>query len=658
MTEQWELKQAVQLRHQSHPQSDLFFSSKLGSFVDVPVYARADLDEGSRIVGPAIIAEAYTTTVVTDSFDCRVLPNGFLQLEIKPDKSAASLQELPVFEAESPDDVLCTSERILLQLCWKNLLSAIEEQMQLLVRSAFSPLARESGAIACGVYDLKGRLLVQGSNSSPGLMVSMSSFVQRVLSSPGLAAIMETGDSVAGNGAWAESGRSSDLVAITPCLVEGHVAGFISSTVHTVNFKQGSDSDAIMPASLITKQGNVCDDALHKMASMFDRPSTVTGDAMALLAANEFGQKRLSLLLSERGVQFMTLADHICGASRCAILSCIAQKLGEGSWTNEVSAGVLKGATGKGEQLRLAATLTSFEDGSVDLLLGRASLSKQAGGDSRSPLPSSCVFAAYSRFALISIFGRSIPLNQGVLSAFSVSADGALGQGHRATALAHLVPDLVLGCIAKVLPDEVPAESASLLGRLDIHEHGTASRPKVVAASHVEGGGLGGCAHRDGFNATLFPTSLRSVPVEITEATSSIVFKRKEFIQDSGGAGCFRGGLGLRFEVANAGTADLSFRVRQSHVGISPKAQGRNGGQAGRPPSVHHGDKRAPDAKEFQHLLKGRSVVIETGGGGGYGSPTKRPRTAVLEDVRDGLVSHDAAVRQYGFSKAELKKQL
>jgi N-methylhydantoinase A len=59
------------------------FDGLLGEYKEVPVHWRDDLAPGSRIDGPAIIAEAQTATVVSAAFDARIDRFGHIVLERK-----------------------------------------------------------------------------------------------------------------------------------------------------------------------------------------------------------------------------------------------------------------------------------------------------------------------------------------------------------------------------------------------------------------------------------------------------------------------------------------------------------------------------------------------------------------------------------------------
>ena len=112
-----------------------------------------------------------------------------------------------------------------------------------------------------------------------------------------------------------------------------------------------------------------------------------------------------------------------------------------------------------------------------------------------------------------------------------------------------MLPDVVYGCLDQALPGRVPAEGTSNLWTLNlIAGHGLtgiggeAGTPFMVNSFHS--GGAGARPQQDGLSATPFPSGVRNVPVEATEAITPLVIWRKELRQDSGGVGRQRGGLG------------------------------------------------------------------------------------------------------------------
>jgi N-methylhydantoinase B len=120
-------------------------------------------------------------------------------------------------------------------------------------------------------------------------------------------------------------------------------------------------------------------------------------------------------------------------------------------------------------------------------------------------------------------------------------------------------------------------------------------------------------------------------------------------IRDSGGPGFYRGGLGIRREYVNL--ADARFSIRSTKH-IVP-ANGLSGGNPGRTGDIlinpgRDGEKRLPTRYADYPLKVGDVFRLDTPGGGGYADALEREPGQVLDDVREGLVSPEAAEKQYG----------
>ena len=68
-----------------------------------------------------------------------------------------------------------------IQLAWNRLLAIVEEQAQVLMRTAFSTVVREAGDLSAGVFNLKGEMLAQAVTGTPGHVNSMAESVKKFL---------------------------------------------------------------------------------------------------------------------------------------------------------------------------------------------------------------------------------------------------------------------------------------------------------------------------------------------------------------------------------------------------------------------------------------------------------------------------------------------
>src|SRR6202040_974634 len=166
----------------------------------------------------------------------------------------------------------------------------------------------------------------------------------------------------------------------------------------------------------------------------------------------------------------------------------------------------------------------------------------------------------------------------------------------------------------------------------------------------IVGGGTGARANKDGMSGTTVNQSnARIAPVEIIESEFPTRITRFELIANSGGAGEFRGGLGIRREYLNL--ADARFSIRSMRHIIPPN--GCAGGHDGRGGDIRinpgtPNEQRLPTRYADYPLRAGDTFRLDTPGGGGYGNALRRDPERVLADVREGAVSREAAERDYG----------
>jgi N-methylhydantoinase B len=193
-----------------------------------------------------------------------------------------------------------------------------------------------------------------------------------------------------------------------------------------------------------------------------------------------------------------------------------------------------------------------------------------------------------------------------------------------------------------------PAGSSSIVNVMttDNRTHRT-----VLAAVNPVVGGAGGMPHRDGTNGSGADAAyLKNTPVEVTEAEVPIQVLRYGLLQDSGGAGRWRGGLATAmdfrvFAPNSRVTARNRDRSRFRPWGILGGGPGAPSGFALNPGTDRE---RALGNTDTLTLEPGDVLHIHSPGGGGRGDPLEREAGRVALDVARGYVSTAAALRQYG----------
>jgi N-methylhydantoinase B len=547
-----------------------------------------------------------------------------------------------------------TINEIEVQILWNRLLSVVEEQAQTLVRTAFSTAAREAGDISAGVFDMKGRMLAQAVTGTPGHINSMARSVVHFLDAfP--ADTLKDGDILITNDPWKGTGHLFDLTVVTPIFLDGTAVALFACTTHVVDIgglgvsaegRQIYHEGLYIPLMHLAREGRMNEDLLGMVRANVREPVQVVGDIYALVACNETGGHRLCEMMREFALSDLdTLGEEIISRSRRAMADVIA-KLPQGTWSARMT------IDGFEAPVTLAATLTIAGDRvSVDYA-GTSGLSRYA---INCPI---CYTEAYTSFGVKAALAPWIPNNTGTLDAVIVTApeNTIVNAPHPAAVYArsvigHMLPDIVYGCLDQALPETVPAEGTSSLWNLSLlaghgltGTEGSATRAFNVTTFHS--GGAGARPRQDGLSATPFPSGVRNVPVEITEAITPLVVWRKELRRGSGGAGRQRGGLGQRMEIGSREHAAFGIQARFER-GVYP-ARGRSGGGAGATGRLSLGSGGGLAIKGLQIVPAGDRLIVEMPGGGGYGDPFARDPAMVARDVRYGLIEAEAAEADYG----------
>ncbi len=166
-------------------------------------------------------------------------------------------------------------------------------------------------------------------------------------------------------------------------------------------------------------------------------------------------------------------------------------------------------------------------------------------------------------------------------------------------------------------------------------------------------GGWGACATHDGAGPfrTMAHGDTRIIPVELQESMYPYRIVEFSLRQDSGGAGKFRGGLGFRKRYQILSSCDLQAmfdRVKYPPWGVHGGKEGKSGGITVVKKS---GEAEVLYKSKAYPLEPGDAIIVETGGGGGYGRPSERPGELVDRDLRRGYVSAEAAAQDYAPTK-------
>lgn len=534
------------------------------------------------------------------------------------------------------------------QIMWNRLIAVVEEQAQIMIRTAFSTTVREAGDLSAGIFDLQGRMMAQAVTGTPGHVNSMAESVGHFLQKfP--ASTMKPGDHYITNDPWLGTGHLHDLTVVTPAFHAGRIVGLFANTAHVIDIGglgMGPEGRSVfeegmyIPIVKCFDQGKPNETFFDFMRAGSRLPVELEGDIYSLCACNDAGAKRLVEMMDEFEMTSLEpLATFIFDSSHRATLAEIA-RLPAGTYQAEIY------SDGYEEPVRLAASMEILHDGIEVDFAGTSGLSSRG----INVPPAYC--RAYSCFGIKCVVAPEIPNNWASLAPFRMKIpDGCILNAPRPYpvsvrhVIGHLLPDLMMGCLHQAVPERVTAEGASSLWNPPLRGGGAISgqargNKPVVADFEIitfNSGGTGARPTQDGLNATAFPSGVRTMPVEATENVAPIVLWRKELKPDSGGAGRTRGGVGQIMEIATKG--DLEFAVNASFDRIANAPKGREGGLNGATGRVAQKSGTPLRTKGFQVIPDGERLILELPGGAGMGDPAQRDPLMVARDVRDGLVS-------------------
>ncbi|TKT69537.1 hydantoinase B/oxoprolinase family protein [Aquamicrobium sp. LC103] len=540
------------------------------------------------------------------------------------------------------------TRNIQLQVIWSRLIAAVEEQARSLIRAGFSTSTREAGDVSAGVFNRTGEMIAQAVTGTPGHINSMARSVRHFLDEYPIDTMQE-GDAYITNDPWKATGHLTDLSVVTPIFRNGRAVALFACTTHVVDIGGNGPSPEsrdvygeglFIPIMKIVDRGEMNEHLLKIVRANVKEPIQVEGDIFALVACNDIGGARLQKIMDEYALDDIeAVGNQILERSKQAMMEAIA-RLPRGTWRNHMR------IDGYEAPIDLHAAVTVDEMG-VHIDLAGTSPASRYGINC--PM---CYTEAYAAFGVKCLVAPSLPNNAATLGCITITApEDCIANASfprpvvaRST-IGMFLPDLVFGCFEQAIDDVVPAESTGTLWniRLGVQPSGQ-DRGFMVTTFHS--GGAGARPRLDGLSATPFPSGIRNVPVEVTEAITSLVIWKKEFREDSGGAGTYRGGLGQTMVIGNRADAPLTFYARYERVENAPK--GRQGGQPGAKGRLSLGSGSARvKSKGIQTIPEKDTIIIEMPGGGGYGSPLARDPEAVAKDVMLGYVTVEGAREQY-----------
>jgi N-methylhydantoinase B len=529
------------------------------------------------------------------------------------------------------------------------LVAATDEMVLALRRSAYSTNIKTRADFSCAFFDEQLRCIAQGF-TQPVHLGSMVQQVPRAITEYG-AENIGPGDVIITNDPFPSGVHLNDISLVSPVHWRDALVGYVANLAHHVDvgggapasigaFREVFQEGVIIPPVKVVEKGALVPDVWKLVLAQIRSKHETGGDLRAQVAANMTGIRRIGSLLDRHGLDAVRqamdeLLDYTERRTRAEL-----ELLPHGTYEAE---GHVDNDGFSDERVRLHARVELRPD---------AVLFDVTDSEPQRRAPVNSTYAqTYSAcaYAVKCLIDPDLPVNEGFYRVLHLEtrpgtiADAqwpapVVGGWETQTRLV----EVIFRALAPAIPHGVPAGTKGMM----CHAGFGGVDPEAGYWCFLEtfGGGYGGRFASDGPDAVqAHGQNTENAPVEETERGYPVRVERLELVENSEGAGRYRGGLGLRKDYYFPG-GPTTFTVLADRDREGP--WGAFGGLAGRPAEYvlnPDGEARRLGSKSTVELEAGDVVSYRTCGGGGYGPPEERDPELVLRDVVEGKVSVERA---------------
>jgi len=545
--------------------------------------------------------------------------------------------------------------------------AAAEEMALTLKRTGRSLYVKEAVDFAVGLVARDGRFFGNPRNYGSALLDYNIKPALEALGEP-----LEEGDILLTNHPYMCAGLVShtpDLTLIRPYFHDGQlvcygydfihstdVGGKVPSSISPTNseiFQEG----LLIPPMKFMRGGRINQDVLKIYRANVRTPDLNEQDLKAMLAALETGARRIADMIEQHGLETVLQVQDDLLAYASLKARAVLRRIPDGVydfWDFMDDDAVTP------VPVRFKVEMT-VKDGTIHL--DYEDTDPQVASAYNVPtMGTRHAWLTVRILHFITTHDPTVPMNGGVFDHVTVTTrKGSIldpefpaATGVRA-ASAYRLNDAVTGAFAKAVPHDVPTPSGGAMVPVVLAEYDkrTGKRNVLVVNSIIVGSGARyGSDGYDGVDGSL--STIRNTPAEKSELEAGVDILAYGLNRDSAGPGRWRGGLGLRFtfRVTQGGSAVLGRGLERFYFRPWGMAGGKPGANMRVVKNIGTDAEEDLGKIDMVFLEEGETISFLTPGGGGYGDPFLRDPAKVLQDVRYGFVSPEAAARDYGVAIA------
>lgn len=541
-----------------------------------------------------------------------------------------------------------------------NLMMSIAEETCLsIIKSAYSTNIKERRDVSSAVISPEGELVAQA-DYLPMHLNAFLTFIPYIYEHYDRASI-QPGDMFIGNDPYHGGGNHlPDIVVAMPVFGREKLIGWIVNMAHhsdiggMVPGSTSSYADSIfqegirIPVIRICNGGKLNEDVFQLLMGNTRVRGEREGDMTAQISSNRVGARRMEEAYEKYGDILIECMDELQNYSERRLRAAIAAVPdGVYSYTDYLD----DGGDQDPEPQKITVDIKITGD---SIVFDFSNICKQVKAPTNISYNTLLACCFYS---LKVLFGADIPATSGIFRVFEVVAPkGSIVNPIDPAPLgltinsAQRLPDVIFGALAEVASERVLAGCNSTC-QTTVFTREDPKRPGIPLICHEAiAGGSGASKHADGLSAVqVHMTNTSNMPIEAMETEFPIIMIKKYGLRkDSGGAGKYRGGLGIdrEFEMLMDGVQCKATGDRQRFA-----PYGLDGGLEGATGAFYREKEgkrtRLPGKSTGNKLENGEVLVALTPGAGGYGNPLDRSPEKVLADVADGYVSVKSARENY-----------
>jgi N-methylhydantoinase B len=527
------------------------------------------------------------------------------------------------------------------------LASIVEEMGETLVRASYSTNIKERRDSSTCLFDAQGRTLCQASHIPMhlGSLIGVIDEIGRRFAANDI----REGDVFIGNDAYTGGGTHlPDIVLAEPIFYRGELVAWATNTAHHADFVDRSHAHIFqeglrIPPVRLYRDGRLVQDILDLILLNLQVPRERLNDLRAQMAANRQGVLRFQRLCDRYGKDLLmaagdALLDYAERLTRAGI-----RTIPSGTYTFEDVY----------ESNELDGVLT-FKT-RIEVRDDEIHLDFEAPPQVRAGInlvETGLLASVY--YAIKALIGPEIPPNAGLFRPIHVTArKGTIINAAPPAAVnsrlhtGQRVVDLIFGALAPAMPERIIAACNGACVNSTFTGIDPRSGEFYVYLETI-GGGFGARAGKDGLDGVhVHLTNTSNLPVEALEVEYPLVLERYELVNGSGGAGKFRGGMGL-FRQVRIEDHECRTYIHGSRFAKGP--WGLFGGHEGGRAHFTFSEGAQFPVKARAVIPPGGRVYITTPGAGGYGDPSARDRDAVRRDLREGRIAVATARDVYGLT--------